>query len=276
MFIGIIILIGIVLFVGWASNLEQKETYKSALRSIEIDIKKGLLIRLTDGRIVETSLISSADKRLTFDFVYLVGKNNFSENHLDNLSLKELSDLAAEVKGEEGEIKRRQYEMQRRKEQEERERQEENRRIEAEKRECENKNKLWNYLKADLKEQVSIFTSFEGVYVIYSLKNNDFYIGSSINIGQRIKQHLYSLRNGTHKTFRLQEDYQKYGEENLHCYLIYRVEDYEQDIFSQREISIREKLERLEQQAIDKYTPIYNVYKNVKQGKIDHLKKNKP
>lgn len=273
MIFGIIVLVGIVLFFGWALSLEQKETYKAVLRSIEIDIKNGILIRLTDGRIAETSSISIIDKRLTTDFVYLVETKKFLENYLDNLSVKELSEVAAEVKREEDKIKRQQYEIQRREMQKEGERQEELIRIEVEKRKKENKKNLWLHLRADLKQQVFPTTPFEGVYVIYCLKTDDFYIGSSANIGQRIKQHLYSLKSGTHKTYRLQEDFQKYGEESLQYYLIYRIEDFEQEVFFHRDVSPREKLEKLEQQAIDKYSPFYNVYKDVKQGKFDHLNK---
>lgn len=46
-----------------------------------------------------------------------------------------------------------------------------------------------------------------GVYAIWNIKKKKIYIGSSINIKNRIKVHLYDLLNGIHKNPELQEDF---------------------------------------------------------------------
>lgn len=272
-FFGILIILGFIFFFGWASSVEKKETYKAAIRSIEKDIKSGILIKLSDGRIVETASISIADKRLTSNYVFLLTKGKYYETQLDFLSLDELLILATKEKNEEAKLKREVLESQMRKQREEEERIREQLRMEQERKEKQEKLELWLNLRTDLKGGVSTSSFFEGVYVIYCQETHDFYIGSSINVGQRLKQHLYSLRNSTHSTFRLLNDFQKFGESRFSFYLIYTLDDYKNDFFFNKELNIKEKLERLEQQAIDKYSPKYNVYKDIKQAKFDHYNK---
>ncbi|HLX53521.1 MAG TPA: GIY-YIG nuclease family protein [Aquella sp.] len=54
-----------------------------------------------------------------------------------------------------------------------------------------------------------------GIYLIRSLCNNRYYIGSSNTIAQRRGTHLTALRANTHKNIHLQRIYNKYGEDNL-------------------------------------------------------------
>ncbi len=54
-----------------------------------------------------------------------------------------------------------------------------------------------------------------GVYAIFSNINNRVYIGSSNNLYVRMKQHLFELRHKKHHSYRLQEDFDKFGEENF-------------------------------------------------------------
>lgn len=48
-----------------------------------------------------------------------------------------------------------------------------------------------------------------GVYAIRNTKNNKMYIGESIDIEQRWKTHQEDLDNGSHHSYKLQEDYDK-------------------------------------------------------------------
>ena len=50
-----------------------------------------------------------------------------------------------------------------------------------------------------------LFTA--GIYRIECLRNGRYYIGSSENVRNRIKQHSYLLERGKHTNSRLQEDY---------------------------------------------------------------------
>lgn len=52
-----------------------------------------------------------------------------------------------------------------------------------------------------------------GVYVIKCRPTTLIYVGSSINIRERWKQHVSSLNKGTHENIYLQSDWNKYGKE---------------------------------------------------------------
>ena len=54
-----------------------------------------------------------------------------------------------------------------------------------------------------------------GVYKIVNIQNGDFYIGSSINLSLREKNHFNKLKHGKHVNTYLQNVYEKYGKENL-------------------------------------------------------------
>ena len=54
-----------------------------------------------------------------------------------------------------------------------------------------------------------------GVYKIKNVINNKLYIGSSLNVNKRIKQHKRSLLKGNHHSVKLQRSYDKYGENNF-------------------------------------------------------------
>lgn len=54
-----------------------------------------------------------------------------------------------------------------------------------------------------------------GVYKITCLSNDKIYIGSSRNISRRFCHHKNSLRKEKHHNHYLQEDWNKYGEENF-------------------------------------------------------------
>ena len=87
-----------------------------------------------------------------------------------------------------------------------------------------------------------------GVYIIKStIKPNRVYVGSSINIIKRWKNHLSSLRYNKHKSKKLQNHYNKYG-----------LEDLQFSIILECEIDI---LIKNEQYYLDLYCPYFNTCK---------------
>jgi len=59
-----------------------------------------------------------------------------------------------------------------------------------------------------------------GIYIIKSLIDDRFYIGSATNLYKRFGRHLSQLRKNDHFNIKLQNFYNKYGEENLSFELI--------------------------------------------------------
>ena len=51
-----------------------------------------------------------------------------------------------------------------------------------------------------------------GIYKITNTKNGKVYIGQSVNIDSRFKQHKKALRDNNHINYRLQDDWNVYGE----------------------------------------------------------------
>ncbi len=54
-----------------------------------------------------------------------------------------------------------------------------------------------------------------GVYKITNKINNKVYIGESLDIRRRWKEHIEDLNNNQHHSYKLQEDWNKYGEDNF-------------------------------------------------------------
>lgn len=54
-----------------------------------------------------------------------------------------------------------------------------------------------------------------GIYTITSLIDNKIMVGQSVNINNRLGQHLYHLKKGTHDNPHLQKSFIKYGESNF-------------------------------------------------------------
>jgi group I intron endonuclease len=54
-----------------------------------------------------------------------------------------------------------------------------------------------------------------GIYKITNIVNNKCYVGSSINIKNRIYKHFWLLSNNKHYNLHLQKSYNKYGKSNF-------------------------------------------------------------
>ena len=66
-----------------------------------------------------------------------------------------------------------------------------------------------------------------GIYKIYCCSTNMCYIGQSINVKQRLLTHLSLLRNGRSHNYLLQNDFDKYGEDNFVFSVVCNVNKYE-------------------------------------------------
>lgn len=53
----------------------------------------------------------------------------------------------------------------------------------------------------------------QGIYAIVNTINNKIYIGSSIHLQKRYKEHMYQLKNNTHFNQHLQNSFNKYGKD---------------------------------------------------------------
>jgi group I intron endonuclease len=84
-----------------------------------------------------------------------------------------------------------------------------------------------------------------GIYEIKNLISGESYIGSSVNLDKRKKQHLYSLRKNRHPNKYLQRDFDLYGEESF--------------IFEVLEYCELKDLIRREKYCINFFHPKYNI-----------------
>lgn len=86
-----------------------------------------------------------------------------------------------------------------------------------------------------------------GIYFIKCLINNKTYIGSSINIEKRLKQHIKMLEKNNHSNQYLQNSYNKYGKNNFKLGII--------------DICKEESLSNREQYYIDNNENLFNIIK---------------
>lgn len=54
-----------------------------------------------------------------------------------------------------------------------------------------------------------------GVYVIRCMPTGNEYVGASVNIVKRVREHFYRLERGVHRNRRLQSAYNKYGKDSF-------------------------------------------------------------
>lgn len=101
-----------------------------------------------------------------------------------------------------------------------------------------------------------------GIYAIRNLKNNNLYIGSSINIQARLEKHRSLLRGNVHENIYLQNAYNKYGENSF--------------IFELLELeTIQDNLIVREQFWIDNLKPKYNLCKDAVRHTFTEISKKK-
>ena len=62
-----------------------------------------------------------------------------------------------------------------------------------------------------------------GVYLIKNIANNKVYVGSSINVDKRWKDHKWYLKEGKHHSCHLQSAWDKYGEQSFTFEIIQEV-----------------------------------------------------
>lgn len=86
-----------------------------------------------------------------------------------------------------------------------------------------------------------------GIYKILNKITDDFYIGSSVDLNKRFKEHTRHLNTNRHSNIFLQRSYNKYGSNSLQFVVLLYCEPQE--------------LLRYEQWFIDNLCPTYNICK---------------
>lgn len=88
----------------------------------------------------------------------------------------------------------------------------------------------------------------QGIYIILNVINNKCYIGHSTNLGNRLTKHFSLLRNNKHDNHKLQEDFNFFKEESFKLGVL----EYTNENFLEKE-----------QEYVNKYSPEYNITKDV-------------
>lgn len=81
-----------------------------------------------------------------------------------------------------------------------------------------------------------------GIYKISCLKNGKSYIGSSIDLLTRLREHVAQLRNGNHHSTYMQRCFNKYGEDNFKVEVLATLEVFSEEILRILEFIYIEKL----------------------------------
>ncbi len=103
------------------------------------------------------------------------------------------------------------------------------------------------------------YNKLSGIYVIRNLINNKIYIGSSINIYQRLHKHRTQLIRNKHQNCVIQNSVNKYGIDNFECFVIEQCSE--------------ELLTNREQYYIDLLSPRLNIMKKVERIKLEESSK---
>mgnify|MGYP002393620327 CR=1 FL=1 len=62
-----------------------------------------------------------------------------------------------------------------------------------------------------------------GIYKILNVKSGNFYIGSTIHFDRRFKDHKRALKKGTHPNYKLQSDFDTFGDKIFKYEIIEKV-----------------------------------------------------
>ena len=89
-----------------------------------------------------------------------------------------------------------------------------------------------------------------GVYQVRNLVNGKIFVGSSLNLPGRINRHKFELNVGSENIKELQEDYNKFGEENFSFEIIDELKPKEDP-----EYNYKEDVAVLEQLWVEKLQP---------------------
>lgn len=84
-----------------------------------------------------------------------------------------------------------------------------------------------------------------GIYCIKNLLNGKLYVGSSVDLNKRKREHFYYLRHGSHHSTYLQRSYNKYGKSNFEFFIL--------------EYCEKDNLLKREQHYLDVLSPRYNI-----------------
>ena len=112
-----------------------------------------------------------------------------------------------------------------------------------------------------------------GIYKIYCENTKKYYIGQSVNVINRLKQHLKELKNNKHINKELQTDFNNYGED---AFIFEKIKDVEEEFLNIFEKYYMEYYNSLEDgyNVIPMNNLIRDKYKNI--NNIDILKNIEP
>lgn len=108
-----------------------------------------------------------------------------------------------------------------------------------------------------------------GIYKIYCKETDKYYIGQSVDVKNRINQHLRELKNKTHINRQLQEDFNNYGEKS---FIFEKIKDVEEEFLNIFEKYYMEYYNSIEEgyNVIPMNNLIKDKYKN-KNGKHEDI-----
>lgn len=98
-----------------------------------------------------------------------------------------------------------------------------------------------------------------GIYSIINIENNKQYIGSSINIGKRIKEHIRRLNKNIHHSIKLQRSWNKYEEKSFKIKVL--------------EFCSKDNLIKNENYYLNKLSPFFNISKDAKSPMLNRKHK---
>ncbi len=281
--IGMIILALIIW--GFISNSKAESKRKENER-INEQIRKGELVRLSNGKVKSPKSLTQYEKSLLPDYQYLYehgakyglnfhGTNIINIEILNVMDVQQLKEAAKKVRSkrtQEENEKRRIEEEKRRIEREKRRIEEEQRRIEWKQQEQERirdeRLNKWRQLSSKILFELEKGNSDSkkmGIYVIHCIPDNRLYIGSSKNMLTRKSQHLSALRNKKHHSFKLQEAFDEFGEHSFRFYALRLIT--KNDLFmlshykNEKDIerALKRQIKSEEQSFLDSYTPTFNI-----------------